>query len=253
MGLLHRQDARVKFLLTLAFLLTLGLAPVGAWPAYILFAAVIVALEVLSGTSWRYYFSRALLALVFVLAAVPLVFRGEGEPLLAFRLAGTAWGVYAAGLERFLSIALKSWLAMQAALLLSVTTEFHALLAAMRQLHLPKLLVAIMGLMWRYLFLFGDEARRLMNARASRSAVSAGHRLPPLAWRANVTGGMAGSLLLRSLERSERVHGAMLARGYNGEPPQAAVVPLAKRDWLLLAGGAVGLAFLWLVSLVFGG
>jgi len=36
-------------------------------------------------------------------------------------------------------------------------------------------------------------------------------------WRARVTGGMAGSLFLRSIERGERIYDAMVARGYDGE------------------------------------
>ncbi len=250
---LHRQDARVKLILTLAFLLVLGLAPTGAWPAYVLFAALVFSLETLSGVGWRYYFSRALVAVAFALAAVPLIFQPGGAQLASWHVAGIPVGIYSAGLERFLSIALKTWLAMQAALLLGVTTSFPSLLSAMRQLHLPKILVAVGGLMWRYLFLFEEEARRLMAARASRSASPGWSHQPSLIWRARVTGGMAGSLLLRSIERSERVYAAMLARGYNGELPLPPKQVLKKRDrWLLTAGVAV-LGFLWLVSFVFGG
>lgn len=251
---LDRQDARVKLLLTLAFILTLGLTPFGAWPAYALFAAVIFSLEILSGLGGRYYFNRSLLALVFALAAGPLIFQTGGAQLAVFQVGDASWAVYATGLERFLSIALKSWLAMQAALLLAATTEFPMLLAAMRQLHLPKILVAIIELMWRYLFVLGDEAQRLMVARASRSATPVGRfRQPSLAWQARVTGGMAGSLLLRSIERSERVYAAMLARGYTGESPLAVGRPLVKCDWLLLFTSGAGLGVLWLVGLVFGG
>lgn len=252
--LLQRQDARVKLLLALAFILALGLSPMGAWPSYLLFAALLFSLEILSGKGIRYYLIRSLLALGFSLAAVPLVFQPGGRQILAFQALGISWGIYAAGLERFLSIAFKSMLSMQAALLLAATTGFVELLAAMRQLHLPKVLVAIMSLMWRYLFLLREEAQRMLAARASRS-VRPPERIhqPPLAWRAHITGGMAGSLLLRSIERSERVYAAMLARGYNGELPGGPARQLQKRDWLLLSGGAAGLVFLWLFGFLFGG
>jgi cobalt/nickel transport system permease protein len=89
----------------------------------------------------------------------------------------------------------------------------------MRTLGLPRLLVATVSFMYRYLFVIGEEALRLMRARDSRSA-----RLPgqkggdSLGWRAKVLGHMVGSLFLRTYERSERVYAAMLARGYDGEP-----------------------------------
>jgi cobalt/nickel transport system permease protein len=110
-------------------------------------------------------------------------------------------------------------LSVQAAILLSATTSFPDLLVAMRAVHIPRLLVAILAMMWRYLFVLSDEALRLMRARESRSASDGLNGRPggSLAWRGKVTGGMAGSLFVRSLERGERIHAAMNARGYNGE------------------------------------
>ena len=244
----------MKLLLTLAFILALGLSPVGAWPAYVLFAALLFSLEALSGIGIHAYLSRSLLALGFALAAVPLIFQGGGQQIAAFQVAGISGGIYADGMERFSSIMLKSWLSMQAALLLADVTRFPDLLAAMRHLHLPKVLVAIMSLMWRYLFLLKDEAQRLMTARASRSVSLPGcKRQPRVIWRARVTGGMAGSLLLRSIERSERVYAAMLARGYTGEPPAASARPLTGSDRVVLFLGMAWLGVLWFVSFLFGG
>ena len=51
------------------------------------------------------------------------------------------------------------------AIVLASTTAFPDLLAAMRALRLPRLLVAVIGLMWRYLFVLVDEVMRLMRAR----------------------------------------------------------------------------------------
>jgi cobalt/nickel transport system permease protein len=65
-----------------------------------------------------------------------------------------------------------------------------------------------------------------------------------LRWRARVAGGMAGSLFLRSLERSDRVYAAMLARGYNGDPPAFAPVPLTNADRRVLLSGLSILAAL---------
>ena len=45
---IHRLDPRVKFILTLAFILTAALTPVGAWPVYVLLFALILSVELLS-------------------------------------------------------------------------------------------------------------------------------------------------------------------------------------------------------------
>ena len=61
-------------------------------------------------------------------------------------------------------------------------------------------------------------------------------------WRARVAGGMAGSLFLRTYERSEGVYQAMLARGFDGEVRAAAAQRLsaASAAWAALAVGMCG-------------
>jgi cobalt/nickel transport system permease protein len=131
--------------------------------------------------------------------------------------------------------------------LLAATTPFQGLLLAMRAVRLPRLLVAVIGLMWRYLFVLADEAGRLLRARAARSGapgrpgVRAGGSI---GWRAKVAGGMAGNLFLRSLERADRTYAAMAARGYDGETRALPAPPISRRDRLLLGGGVAALALL---------
>ena len=122
------------------------------------------------------------------------------------------------GLRQFTTIALKSWVSVQAALLLAFTTPFNDLIDGLRELRLPRIMVAIISFMYRYLGVLGDEAGRMNRARASRSAVGpTGRAGGGILWRASVTGSMVGSLFLRSYERSERIYAAMQARGFDGE------------------------------------
>lgn len=249
---LHRLDARVKLLMALGYILALSLTPPGAWPAYLLFFSLAFAAALLSRLGSGFALKRALLAAPFVLAALPLIFTGP-EPHLPL-WSGARLAYSPAGLERFASIAVKSWLSVQAAVLLAATTRFADLLTALKQLRTPRLFVTIITLMWRYLFVIGEEARRLLRARASRSASAAGRRPGGnLPWRARVTGGLAGSLLLRSLERSDRVYAAMLSRGYNGEPPGYETRALSAGDRRTLRLGALLLALVWLLGLLTGG
>lgn len=235
---IHQLDARLKFVLTLAFILTSALTPVGAWPVYVLLLALILAVEILSELGVGFVLKRAALALPFALAALPVIFTLEGAPLFTIPLGPWSLTVYGAGLERFISIALKSWISVQAAIVLATSTPFPDLLMAMRAVKVPRLLVAIFGLMWRYLFVLADEALRLMRARASRSGQSDQEGLKTggsVAWRARVAGGMAGSLFIRAFERSDRIYMAMVSRGYDGEVRAAPLPPFAPLNWLALA------------------
>jgi len=236
------MDPRIKLVLTLAFILTAALTPPGAWPVYVLLFALALAVEILSDLGVRYVLQRAVLAFPFVLAALPVIFTIKGTPL--FSLPVGSWQLNASyeGLVRFTSIALKSWISVQAAIVLAASTPFPDLMVAMRAVRIPRLLVAVFGLTWRYLFVLADEALRLMRARAARSGLSESSTGKPggsLAWRARVTGGMAGNLFLRAFERSDRIYMAMVSRGYDGEVRALPLPPLGMPQWLLLSAGLI--------------
>jgi cobalt/nickel transport system permease protein len=100
-----------------------------------------------------------------------------------------------------------------ASLTLAATTEPHDLLAGLERLRLPAQLVEIMAFMIRYLDVVTDEMRRMRVARESRGFNARDVRHWPVLARS------AGALFIRSYERGERVHLAMLSRGYTGTMP----------------------------------
>ncbi len=243
----HRLDPRVKFVLALAFILVTALTPAGAWPVYILLFSIALSVEVLSELGVGSVLRRSSLALPFVLAALPVIFTLEGLPLLSLPLGPWTLTATHEGLARFASVAAKSWLSVQMAIVLAASTPFPDLLLAMRAVRIPRLLVAIVGLMWRYLFVLVDEAMRLMRAREARS----GHPATPgarvggsVAWRARVTGGMAGNLFLRSFERGDRIYAAMASRGYDGEVRAFPIPPISPAQWSVLGAGMALLGLL---------
>lgn len=253
---IHSLDPRVKFVLTLAFILTTALTPIAAWPVYILLFTLIISVEILSGLGIGYVLKRASLALPFVLAAFPVIFTDGSTALFSFSIGSLTLTGYAEGLARFASVALKSWFSVQAAIVLAASTPFPALLQAMRAVHIPRLLVAMVGLMWRYLFVLVDEALRLMRARAARSGQSAAAGARPggsVVWRARVAGGMAGSLFLRGFERSDRIYMAMAARGYDGEVRALPLPSIERAAWLALGSGLGILLLLLLLGILFWG
>ena len=183
----------------------------------------------------------AFVAAPFILAALPLVFTRSGDPLGSLALGPLVVTVSGEGLRIFTTIALKSWVSVQAALLLAFTTPFHDLVDGLRRLRLPRVIVAIISFMYRYLGVLSDEGNRMLRARAARSADPYGRGGGSIRWRARVTGGLVGSLFLRSFERSERVYAAMQARGFEGEFRSLPGRPLSRAETIALAVGAVGL------------
>jgi cobalt/nickel transport system permease protein len=253
---IHAFDARIKLVLTVVFIFANALLPVGAWPVYILMFSLVLAVEILSELGVVYVLKRSILALPFVLAALPLLFTVPGLPLVSFSIGAWDVSISQEGLVRFISITLKSWISLQAAILLASTTTFPDLLMAMRAIKIPRLLVSVFGLMWRYLFVLVDEALRLMRARTARSGHSDQPGLKPggsLAWRGRVTGGMAGNLFLRGFERGDRIYMAMVSRGYDGEVRALPQPKISGGSWLVLILGLVFISILLGMGLIFWG
>ncbi len=247
-SLVHRLDPRVKVVTAVLLILLFNLTPAGAWPAYVLSLSLVAALSLIAEISPWFVLRRSAIVLPFALAAVTLLFTTPGQPLGQLPLVG--WTISRPGLTRFLTILLKSSLSVQVAIVLAVTTHFADLLWALGSLRVPKLLVAIVSFMYRYLFVLADEAFRMQRARQARSAAPAGESGAggSLAWRAQVTGWMVGQLFLRSYERSERVYQAMAARGYQGEIRRLSPPPLTGQDLVLGALPVVAAGLIQLVS-----
>ena len=210
-SLWHRANPKVKLLLVIGFILTVNLLPAGAWLSLGLLAVLLWSAIFLARLQPALLLKRSLLALPFILAAAPLPFTTPGHPLFP------GWPITYEGTLRLATILARSWLSVQAAVLLVAVTPFYELLWGLHGLRVPRTLVSIIGLMYRYIFVLGEEAGRLLRARAARSALLPGRRPPGLFWQARVAGNMVGVLFVRAIERSERVYFAMLARGYQGQ------------------------------------
>ena len=231
-SLIHRVDPRVKVVATLLFIISNVLLPDGVWLAFLLDWGLILWMCVLARIGWGFVLKRSLVALPFALAAVSVIFTLPGQPVFNLPLGSWQFTATDAGLLRFSSILIRSWLSIQAAILLTATTSFPDLMHALRHLRVPQMLVAIVSFTYRYLFVLSDEAMRLLRAREARSARSAkGRGGGSLLWRARVAGNMAGQLFLRSYERSDRVYNAMLARGYTGHFYTLNPHVMQSRDW----------------------
>lgn len=250
-SVVHGLDPRVKLVGTIAFMVTAIAVPPGEWAAYGMLLAFVWLATTRAGLSLNFVLLRSLLVAPFTLAAFPVLFTKAGTSLFALGVGPWTWTATNEGAVLLGSILLRSWLSVQMAILLSATTSMPDLLRAMRSLGLPAVLVAIVSFAYRYLFVIVDEAQRLQRARASRSAHIHPHgRLGGnLAFRVRVTGGMIGSLFLRSLERSERIYAAMLARGYAGEVRALADLRLTQGD--RIAAASMGLILIAIIGFAY--
>ncbi len=206
---LHRAPAHLKILGLLVFVLTVVATPREWYPAFGVHLGIVAIGVAVSGVPVTYLLRRMVVEVPFVVFALllPFVAQGPRTEVLGLSVSESgllgAWGLLA-----------KGTLGVLASLLLASTTEPQALLAGLQRLRMPALLVQIMGFMIRYLEVVTDELRRMRIARESRGFVARG----PRAWP--VLAKTLGALFIRSFERGERVHLAMLSRGYTGKLPQ---------------------------------
>jgi cobalt/nickel transport system permease protein len=239
---LHRRDPRVKVLWTGAFVLTAALLPDGAWYSFGLLALWLLAANLISGLGWAFSLKRSFLALPFLLAAVSAIFAPLGQPLAAWQIGPWVLQPTSGGVVRFASIALRSWLSVQAAILLVAVTPFPDILHAFEHLRLPRILSNIIAFLYRYLFVLVDEVFRLLQARSARSAALPGQPSGRTVWwRASVTGNMAGQMFVRAYERADRIYNAMISRGYQGQLLTIAPHAMTRSDWQALVLGLAGL------------
>jgi len=228
----HRLPSEVK--IVAAFL---GVVCVVATPreAFGVFAGYLVLL----GAIWAiarippgWILRRSLIEAPFVVLAVLLPFTG-GEP----RLDWLGLSLSEPGLLGAWNILIKGTLGVLTSLTLAATTPLRDLLIGMQRLHAPALVITIATLMLRYIDVIAGEARRMRLARISR-----GHD-PRFLWQVGATARGVGSLFVRSYERGERVHLAMLSRGWAGEMPRLNEDVTTARHWRLgLAPAGVALA-----------
>ncbi|MDV2988962.1 MAG: cobalt ECF transporter T component CbiQ [Dehalogenimonas sp.] len=208
----HRRDPRLKFLLSLLFIVAVVLTPEAGWLTFAAYFGMLAVVFALSRLPLGYVLKRSLVIVPFVLLlGIINVFTRPGLELLGFNLGSWHLGLTDGGLIFLGTLLARSWLSVLALILLSSTTPLPSLLKGLEKLRIPRVIVMILSFMYRYLFLLIDEVMRMKQARDSRTV---GHL--SRSFQAKTVGGMIGALFIRSYERGERVYAAMVARGFDG-------------------------------------
>ena len=208
-------DPRINLLLALGFIITLTILPHGEWLFYGVLFAILLFSAVITKTNLPWIFKRSLLAIPFMLVIVPTIFTMPGNELARFNLLFISIAPTQEGLILVGSVVVKSWLSTLAVATMLNLNSFHQIMTALEYLKVPTIVIHIALSTYRYLYLIQDEAQRMLVARKART-ISSSHLWPLRSWRFQIQtfSGMVGILFIRSLIRSERVHHAMLARGY---------------------------------------
>lgn len=218
----HRLPAHVKLCSQVAFVVVVVATPAERYWTFAAYGALLVVAMALAGLTARSVMRRMAVEIPFVVFAglMPFVAGGARVDVLGLSLS-------ADGLLAGWSLLVKATLGVAASVLLVSTTDRQALLTGLRRLRLPARLVEIATFVVRYLDVVAGEMRRMRIARESR-AFEARH----LRHAAVVAHG-AGALFVRTYERGERVHRAMLARGYTGSMPAPDVAPERPGPWVV--------------------
>jgi cobalt/nickel transport system permease protein len=163
-----------------------------------------------------------------LMTAFFLPFWQQGETISLFHIGNFQVNVAAAGWIMFQSVIIKGILSVACLTLLTASTPFPQLLAALENMKFPKLIIMILSFMYRYIFLIEDEAMKMWRAMKSRRV--GGSRWLHLKAMAN----MIGVLFIRSFERGETVYLAMCSRGFDGTFKRAHNSGLKRNDLAFL-------------------
>ncbi len=205
---LHRAEPHLKIVGLLAFVLVVVATPREWFLAYAFYLVVLAGVIAVSRVPFGYLLPRLVVELPFVVFAVLLPFIAHGPQVQVLGLSLSEPGLLAAW-----GLLAKGTLGVLASLTLAATTEPDDLLRGLQRLRLPDLLVQIMGFMIRYLDVVTGDLKRMLTAMRSRCCDPRSPRHWPALAKA------LGALFVRSYERGERVHLAMLSRGYTGRLP----------------------------------
>ncbi len=227
----HRLPAHPKLVAAVAFVVVVVATPSGRWVAFAGYLVLIAGVLALARVPAPVVLRRMVVELPFVAFALllPVVAAGPRVDVLGVSLSS-------AGIVGGATLLLKATLGVVAGITLAATTSARDLLAGLDRLRVPRQLVSIAGFMVRYATVVTGDLQRMRIARTARGFTGGqvGHL--------KIEAAGVGSLFVRSYERGERVHRAMLARGYTGRMPALAGPSARPVQWLACAALPVAAA-----------
>lgn len=224
----HALPAKVKIVAAVVMAAAAAVTPRTEVWAFAVYALILVSLVKVARVGLRFVATRLLVVLPFLLFAVFIPFLASGEEV-------RVWGVSLSvdGLWGTWNIAAKALVGATVSILLAATTEIPNIVRGLSVLKVPAFVVSVTSFMIRYLELIADEFGRVRRAMVSRGYA------PSWIAQSRPIAAAAGTMFMRSYERGERVHAAMVARGFDGRMPVINEVVVKRADWIW-AGAAMG-------------
>jgi cobalt/nickel transport system permease protein len=217
----HRMAPEAKLVAAIGMVVSIAVTPREAIWAFGAYAFLIASIAVLARIRLSFIAVRLLAVAPFVIFALFIPFIASGETMEVGFLEVSVDGLWGAW-----NILIKAVLGASVSILLTATTEVAAIIRGLRVLHVPALFVAIATFMIRYLELISDELGRMRMAMTSRGYD------PRWITQARPIAASAGALFIRTYERGERIHSAMVARGFTGEMPTFDQPTIARSQWV---------------------
>jgi cobalt/nickel transport system permease protein len=218
---LHRVAPEAKVAATLGMVVSIAVTPREDMWAFAVYAVSSAALAVVARVPGRFLAVRLLGVAPFVLFALLIPFIGTGETTVLWGMTLSVDGLWAAW-----NILAKAVLGASVTVILTATTEVPRIIEGMGTLRVPALFVSITMFMIRYLELLAGELGRMRVAMTARGYD------PRWLAQARPIASSAGALFVRAYERGERVHSAMLSRGFTGTMPALSNHRATPADWL---------------------
>jgi cobalt/nickel transport system permease protein len=230
-GALQRLDPRVKAIGLLVLLVAVGLVHhvtvlIGAYAFTLVLAAI-------SGLPLGFFIKRVWLfvpiftGIVVLPATLSIVTPGH-VVLTLWHWHGTPQGFTAQGLTTAALVVCRVATSVSLVVLLTLTTPWTRLLAALRALGVPRIFILIIGMAYRYIFLLLATVTEMYEARKARTVSATAHDRSARRFLA----ASAGALFGKAHHLSEEVHMAMIARGYRGNARTLQTFRLAAVDGL---------------------
>ncbi|AKB30086.1 Transmembrane component NikQ of energizing module of nickel ECF transporter [Methanosarcina siciliae T4/M] len=246
-GLLQSLDPRIKLISIIAVVFATALVANLRILILVYFLSALIAY--LSKIEVRFFIKRVWLFIPIFSAIIvlPMIFNifFPGDPLIQLIYLGpgahigpfplpesvyiTRQGVYAASV-----FIMRVATCVSAIVLLFLTTPQQMLFKSVRSVGVPKIYVLTLGMTYRYIFLLTSLVREMYIAKRARTITSRS-MFEEQKW----VGGRIGYTLMRSLDISEKVHMAMISRGFNGDFKTMEEFKMRKRDYI---AGAASLA-----------
>ena len=237
---IHKLPAQVKLTSLVAFVFLVVLTTVGQWWAFGVHLSLILTVILLAQLSLITISKRMVIETPFLVFAILMPFFSAGPYVEYFGLELSEPGLIAAA-----GLLCKGTLGVMASITLAATTPMRDLLSGFEKLRVPKLIIQIAGFMVRYIDVIVDEMRRMKIARQSRGFLETGIKAWPVIAKS------AGALFIRAYERGERIHLAMLSRGYQGTMPTMVNTQVSSVQWvqglMLPLSAAVVLITAWIL------